>query len=66
MIDRALRRLRAGQDPSLVLAQLASTLTNRILHRPSQQLRQAAELQQYDMLKAADWLFRGGDDADES
>lgn len=62
LVDRALRRLRAGHDPGKVLDQLASTLTNRILHRPSQQLRQAAELQRYDVLKAADWLFR--DDAE--
>ena len=66
LIDRALRRLRAGHDPAQVIEQLASTLTNRILHRPSQQLRQAAELQQYDVLKAADWLFRSDDDADDS
>jgi glutamyl-tRNA reductase len=56
--------LRAGHDPQRVLEQLASTLTNRILHGPSQQLRQAAEQQRYEILKAADWIFRDEVEAD--
>lgn len=63
LVERALKRLRAGHDPEQVLGQLASTLTNRILHQPSQQLRRAAEEQRYDVLKSADWLFRN--DAEE-
>jgi glutamyl-tRNA reductase len=64
LVERALRRLRAGHDPQQVLEQLASTLTNRILHGPSQQLRQAAEQQRYEILKAADWIFRDEVEAD--
>ena len=58
LTERALNRLQAGQDPEKVLRQLASTLTNKILHTPSKQLREAAEQQDYSVLKAADRIFR--------
>ncbi len=58
LVERALRRLEAGHDAEQVLGQLASTLTNRILHDPSRHLRHAAEERRYDILQAADWLFR--------
>ncbi|MBT8041096.1 MAG: glutamyl-tRNA reductase [Gammaproteobacteria bacterium] len=58
LTERALHRLQAGQDPEKVLRQLASTLTNKILHTPSKQLREAAEQQDYSVLKAADRIFR--------
>src|SRR5690606_9242954 len=35
LVQKAHKRLQAGRDPADVLAQLASTLTNRILHQPS-------------------------------
>lgn len=57
LVDKALKRLQAGQDPEQVLQQMASTLTNRILHAPTQRLREAAEEQEYEILKAADWLY---------
>jgi glutamyl-tRNA reductase len=58
LTERALNRLQAGHDPEKVLRQLASTLTNKILHTPSKQLREAAEQQDYSVLKAADRIFR--------
>jgi glutamyl-tRNA reductase len=42
-----------------VLQQLATTLTNKILHVPSKRLREAAEDRDYEVLKAADRIFRG-------
>ncbi|NND43848.1 MAG: glutamyl-tRNA reductase [Xanthomonadales bacterium] len=54
---RAANRIRAGHDPAEVLSQLADTLTHRILHGPTKRLREAAEEQDYEMLRAADWLF---------
>jgi len=57
LTDKALKKLNAGQDASEVLQQLASTLTNRFLHMPSKRLREAAENQDYEILKAADWIF---------
>lgn len=62
---RALRQLQAGQDPEKVVMQLANTLTNKILHVPSTRLRQAAESQEYQILKAADWLFNDSDEAEQ-
>ncbi len=58
LTERALRRLEAGQDAADVLEQLASTLTNKILHLPSKRLREAAESQDYEVLKAADRIFK--------
>ncbi len=57
-MTKALKRLQSGQDPEQTLAQLANALTNRILHEPTQRLREAAEEQQYEILKAADWIFK--------
>jgi glutamyl-tRNA reductase len=57
LVQKAQKRLEAGHDPAEVLAQLASTLTNRILHQPSLNMRQAAEQQDYSMLRAAERIF---------
>jgi glutamyl-tRNA reductase len=66
LTEWALRKLEAGQDPAEVLNQLARTLTNKILHLPSKRLREAAENQDYEVLKAADRIFRKDDpDAEE-
>jgi len=64
LTERALRRLQAGQEPAQVLQQMAATLTNKILHVPSKRLREAAEDRDYEVLKAADRIFRGAE-ADE-
>lgn len=56
--EQALRRLNAGQDAGKVLQQMANTLTNKILHSPTKRLREAAEQKEYEVLKAADRLFR--------
>ncbi len=61
LVQRAQKRLDAGQDSNEVLAQLASTLTNRILHQPSLNLRQAAEDQDYTVLRAAERIFGEAD-----
>jgi glutamyl-tRNA reductase len=58
LTERALRKIQAGQEPREVLEQMASTLTNRILHAPSIRLREAAEQREYDILKAVDQIFR--------
>jgi glutamyl-tRNA reductase len=43
-VDQARRLLAAGKSPDEVIEYLANTLTNRLLHTPTQALRQAAEL----------------------
>lgn len=65
LVEKALKRLQAGQDPEQILTQLANTLTNRILHEPTQRLRAAAEEQQYEILKAADWIFKSQSESEE-
>jgi glutamyl-tRNA reductase len=41
-LERALRQLRGGANAEQLLGQLARNLTNKLLHEPSVQLRQAA------------------------
>jgi glutamyl-tRNA reductase len=43
-VEQARRQLAAGKSADEVLEYLANTLTNRLLHTPTQALRQAAEL----------------------
>ncbi|HWG68987.1 MAG TPA: glutamyl-tRNA reductase [Steroidobacteraceae bacterium] len=42
-VEQARRLLAAGKSPDEVMEYLANTLTNRLLHAPTQALRQAAE-----------------------
>jgi len=62
LVEKALRKIRAGQDPEEVVKQLAHTLTKRILHLPSTRLRQAAEEQDDDLLRVANRLFEPEDE----
>ncbi len=43
-VEQARRMLAAGKSTDDVIEYLANTLTNRLLHAPTQALRQAAEL----------------------
>ena len=43
-VEQAQRMLAAGKSSEEVIDYLANTLTNRLLHAPTQALRQAAEL----------------------
>jgi glutamyl-tRNA reductase len=58
VLERALRQLQNGKDPEEVLQYLAHTLTNKILHTPSAQIRQAGFQGQQSLLKAADALLK--------
>jgi glutamyl-tRNA reductase len=55
--EQARRMLAAGRDPREVIDFLATTLTNRLLHAPSQRLRDAAERGEAELLEAARALF---------
>jgi glutamyl-tRNA reductase len=55
--DQARRMLAAGRDPQEVIDFLAATLTNRLLHGPSQRLREAAERGENEVLEAARTLW---------
>jgi glutamyl-tRNA reductase len=56
-LDKAHRQLQRGDAPSDVLSHFAYTLTNKLLHHPSVQLRQAGLEGRFDMLEWAQQLF---------
>jgi glutamyl-tRNA reductase len=58
VLQRAQRQLQNGKNPEEVLEYLAHTLTNKILHTPSAQIRQAGEQGQQELLKAANTLLK--------
>lgn len=57
MLTKALLRLKQGVSPEEALIYLAQGLTNKILHTPSVQLRQAGVNKQQALLKTARELF---------
>jgi glutamyl-tRNA reductase len=59
-LAEARRLLASGHDPDRVVEQLASTLTNRLMHAPSAALRDAAERGDTGLAEAAARLFRSG------
>ncbi len=58
VLQKALRQLENGKPPQEVMHFLANTLTNKLLHTPSSQLRQAGSDGQQALLEAASTLFQ--------
>lgn len=56
-LAKAKRQLQRGELPAEVLSSFARALTNKLLHHPSVQLRQAGIDGRLDMLQAAQELF---------
>lgn len=56
-LERALRQLAAGNDAEKVLTQLARSLTNKLIHTPSTQLRKAGEEQHWELIGQFSELF---------
>lgn len=56
-LENALKLIAAGKDPEVVLKQFAHRLTNKLLHEPSVQMKQAGYDGRSDLLKAARDLF---------
>ncbi len=65
-LEQARRLLATGRDPQEVIEFLAATLTNRLLHNPSQRLREAAEHGEADLIRTALELFATRPDASRS
>ena len=63
-LAKAQQLLAGGHDPAEVLQRLAHTLTNRLLHAPTAALREAAFNGDVDLVRAAERLFPGHQDAD--
>ncbi len=62
VLDQARRKLANGADPEAALQFLASTLTNKLLHKPSERLRQAGEESDEAIMRSARELFGLADD----
>ncbi len=56
-LTKAKQQLRRGNDPSEVIANFAHALTNKLLHTPSVQLRQAGYEGRLEVLQLAQQLF---------
>jgi glutamyl-tRNA reductase len=56
-LEQARRMAASGRDTADVLEFLAATLTNRLMHAPSQRLREAAEKGEVELIQAARALF---------
>ncbi len=54
----AQRKLRLGEDPEQVIQQLSRRLTNKLIHSPSSQLRQASADGRQDLIQATQELFK--------
>jgi glutamyl-tRNA reductase len=61
--EQAQRMLASGRDPQEVIAFLSETLTNRLMHPPSQRLRDAAERGDASLLEAIVDIYRLDRDA---
>ena len=60
VLDKAIRMVESGKSPEQALNFLAQTLTNKLLHTPSTQLREAGCNGQHELLEAANALFQLG------
>ena len=58
VLERAMRQLQSGKSPEQALEFLANTLTNKVLHTPSAQLRQAGSNGHAELIEAANTLFQ--------
>jgi len=53
MLDKAKRRIANGDSPESVIEELATQLTNKLIHTPSVQMKQASYEGRHDLLEAA-------------
>ena len=57
LLDKAKRQLEQGVDAQQVITELARTLTKKLLHEPSRQLRQSGFNTDNNLIEAARKLF---------
>lgn len=63
LTSKALARLQAGEDPAAIIQHLSQALTNRLLHTPSAQLREAAGQGDIELIQMALRLHGVADDS---
>ncbi|NOX76978.1 MAG: glutamyl-tRNA reductase [Gammaproteobacteria bacterium] len=56
-LERAVQLLQSGKDAEQVMAELANRLTNKLIHTPSVQLKQAGYDDRHDIFDAAREIF---------
>ena len=56
-VEVALKKLQSGNDPEQVLQEVTRSLTNKLIHNPSSQLRQADDERRAALLQATQELF---------
>jgi len=66
VLTKAKKQLATGQDAEQVLEFLANTLTNKFLHKPCTQLRQASQDNHEHILDIAQNLFLNKDETDKN
>ena len=59
-------RLKKGEDPEAVLSGFATQLTNKIIHTPSVQLKQASTDGRDEIIDAITELFQLDDDPEHN
>lgn len=57
-LQKAIASLKSGVSPEEALNRLAHTLTNKLIHTPSTQIRVAAENERHDLIAAAQEIFK--------
>ncbi|MEQ1529576.1 MAG: glutamyl-tRNA reductase [Methylococcales bacterium] len=57
-LQKTLALLKNGMSPEEALNRLAHTLTNKLIHTPSTQIRDAAENERHDLIAAAREIFK--------
>jgi glutamyl-tRNA reductase len=50
LLDKALKQLQNGKNPEVIIAQLATQLTNKFMHAPTNALQSAAQGGELDRL----------------
>ncbi len=58
VLQKALNELKNGADPEQALSKLAHTLTNKLIHTPSTQIRAAGANERHDLIAAAREIFK--------
>lgn len=58
VLQKAISQLKSGVSPEETLARLAHNLTNKLIHTPSAQIRDAAANERHDLIAAAHEIFK--------
>ncbi|HKI74935.1 MAG TPA: glutamyl-tRNA reductase, partial [Pseudomonadales bacterium] len=64
-LEKAVHRLKKGEDPEAVLSGFATQLTNKMIHTPSVQLKQASTNGREDIIDAIVELFQLDNDKED-